>query len=228
MPNHTQNNITILCSNKSLLQQMEKGFRNHDLMKTFHPMPSELEHSVSGSENAKPEWQKEQSKDLIKKYGHDNWYNWCCDNWGTKWDVYNSDEPQTSYDSRITQRHEFSNDTNKKEKIHQLQISFHTAWSPPINFFHHLTEKHHEITQINLNFLDEGWLFIGTAEWIRHSQEEDVEYSEYIHDDMTKFIERFENKAPDEVYYNSYADEMLFKEFKEDIEAYKECIEDQE
>ena len=119
MPNHTQNNITIKSSNKFLLQQMEKGFRNHDLMKTFHPMPSELEHSVSGSENSKPEWQKEQSKDLIKKYGHDNWYNWCCDNWGTKWDVYNSDEPQTSYDSRITQRLEFSNDTNKKEKIHQ-------------------------------------------------------------------------------------------------------------
>jgi len=31
---------------------------------------------VNGSENAKPEFQKKQSEQLIEKYGFDNWYDW--------------------------------------------------------------------------------------------------------------------------------------------------------
>jgi len=50
-------------------------------------------------------------KELKKKYGNSNWYDWAIDNWGTKWDVC---------DSKII--------TETKTKI---QINFRTAWSPP-------------------------------------------------------------------------------------------------
>lgn len=49
----------------------------------------------------------------FKKYGHCNWYNWCVENWGTKWNVM--DDVEVEYDSE------------HKEYI----VCFNTAWSPP-------------------------------------------------------------------------------------------------
>lgn len=41
------------------------------------------------------------------RYGATNWYDWCCDNWGTKWNAYENQQPDS--------------DT----------IIFETAWAPP-------------------------------------------------------------------------------------------------
>lgn len=51
--------------------------------------------------------------DNYKKYGHCTWYNWCVENWGTKWNV--EDEVQVEYDS----------------KNEEYIICFDTAWDPP-------------------------------------------------------------------------------------------------
>jgi hypothetical protein len=76
------------------------------------PMPEELEGTVSGSENSKPEWQKEKSKELIQKYGTDNWYEWCQRNYGTKWGAYEVEELIVN---------------GEEEIVYQYQ----TAWCPP-------------------------------------------------------------------------------------------------
>ena len=39
------------------------------------------------------------------------WYEWCCDNWGTKWDA---------------------SDCIMKYKHNELRFTFNTAWNPPI------------------------------------------------------------------------------------------------
>ena len=54
--------------------------------------------------NATPDQQEE----LRRKYGHSNWYDWNCNNWGTKWDCS---------DSHYTE----------KDKI----LQFQTAWACP-------------------------------------------------------------------------------------------------
>ena len=74
------------------------------------PMPNELSDTVSGSENAKPEWQKEQSKKLKAKYGADNWYDWSINNWGTKWNACNTE-------------------VELNENV--LNYTFETAWDAP-------------------------------------------------------------------------------------------------
>ena len=53
---------------------------------------------------------KDELKELAE-IGYKDWYEWCCDNWGTKWDACSS---------KIV----FEDD-------HQLTLYFETAWAPP-------------------------------------------------------------------------------------------------
>ena len=113
MPNWTENDVTFVCKTKEgaehlklLLESKREKFDFNNII----PMPIELQGTVSGSENSKPDWQIEQSKELIEKYGHDNWYSWSIDKWGTKWNAVESEVSQT-------------------ENV--LTYSFNTAWDAP-------------------------------------------------------------------------------------------------
>ncbi|MCM1102022.1 MAG: hypothetical protein NC398_11630 [Acetatifactor muris] len=56
------------------------------------------------------------------KYGATSWYDWCCDNWGTKWNAYSNEQEDE--------------DT----------ISFETAWSNPEPVMLKLSEMYPEAT----------------------------------------------------------------------------------
>lgn len=76
---------------------------------------------------------------LLKKCGATNWYDWCCDNWGTKWGTY---------DLNIT---EFSTDG------FPILVSFNTAWSPVSKDVMILIEE----------YLQEHWGMIN-FKWLYH------------------------------------------------------------
>ena len=59
----------------------------------------------------------------IKKNGYPQWYDWCVENWGTKWNV--EDDVDVVYDE------------NKNE----YDMSFPTAWSVPSG----IVEKYSEL-----------------------------------------------------------------------------------
>ena len=67
-----------------------------------------------------------------------NWYDWRLQHWGTKWDVYET------HCTRI--------DANT------LQLTFYTAWSPPIPVYDKLVDMGFEV---NARYLDEGWMYAG-------------------------------------------------------------------
>ena len=113
MPNWTENDVTFICKTKEGAEQLKlllESKREKFDFNNIIPMPIELQGTVSGSENSKPDWQIEQSKELIEKYGHDNWYSWSIDKWGTKWNAVESEVSQT-------------------ENV--LTYSFNTAWDAP-------------------------------------------------------------------------------------------------
>jgi hypothetical protein len=89
MPNYCNNNIRITADKKTVakIAQSLKSNSDDGFLNLIHPMPQELKDTVAGSDNAKPEFQKKQSEQLIEKYGADNWYDWRIANWGTKWEV---------------------------------------------------------------------------------------------------------------------------------------------
>ena len=66
----------------------------------------------------------------ILQYGADSWYDWCCENWGTKWNATNT----------------YIIDDN--------EIEFSTAWSCPVNIFKELSRQFSGV-EIVVEFADE-------------------------------------------------------------------------
>ena len=113
MPNWTYNNVQFVGKTEDSVKKLKELLKSKDNDFDFNnviPMPLALTETVSGSENAKPEWQKEQSEKLKKQHGFDNWYDWSIMNWGTKWNAC---------------------DTNVELNKNVLNYTFDTAWDAP-------------------------------------------------------------------------------------------------
>jgi|GEM_PF-2046765 len=137
------------------------------------PMPEELEGTTSprpmtreqiihlAKENEWPEdtlkWRLENAlteddakrlDELKSRYGFDNWYEWCCAHWGTKWNACNSEG------------------NSPQETATMTIYSFDTAWSPPVPVIHALAAAYPKLT-FRLDFTLEGesgkWNIIGDS-----------------------------------------------------------------
>ena len=87
MPNWIYNTIT---TSNDLLKLVVNENDQLDFNKII-PMPHEIKSTIGKSIN-KWSTNKQLSQHLIKKYGANNWYDWCLHNWGTKWNAV-SDTP---------------------------------------------------------------------------------------------------------------------------------------
>ena len=121
MPNWCDNQVSITGPN-SVINKIEKIVNeekdSQGLLQFMYPMPQELKDTTAdGSEN----------KEMIKKYGHSDWYSWATDNWGTKWDInefYGVD------------RQEISDDEST------ISFAFSSAWAPPTGAYQEFVDKH--------------------------------------------------------------------------------------
>jgi len=82
-----------------------------------------------------------------KDYGYPSWYEWCVDNWGTKWGIYDC------------WTLEEVSEVNPLEAIQT--ISFQTAWSPPIPILIKLSQLTGQ--PLRLSYYDEAWMFGGVT-----------------------------------------------------------------
>ena len=82
--------------------------------------------------------------------GYDNWYDWRCDNWGTKWDVnefYGVDRQYL---------------TEQNEGESTISFGFSSAWSPPIGAYDKFMDSGHNV-EIKAYYYEGGCAFMG--EW---------------------------------------------------------------
>lgn len=135
MPNWVHNGLTVTGKDVSKFSKAAKTKRSSLSFNNFIPMPKELENTEALSGGAK-------NKKLIKKYGADNWYDWHCESWGTKWDA------------RAVELI-----TNKKNK---LVYRFDTAWAPPIPWLQVVSKKFPSLEFV-LDCTEEMGAFVGTA-----------------------------------------------------------------
>jgi len=117
MPNHCNNHLSIMGTKKEMdrfLKLVTDPITNEiRLFKSLIPMPKELDDTTSPVNTA----DKGKNKELVDKYGADNWYDWCINNWDTKWGDYdmNSITPPRK---------------NSSGNEYILDFYYDTAWSP--------------------------------------------------------------------------------------------------
>tara|TARA_R110000772_G_scaffold163841_2_gene275275 strand:+ start:419 stop:997 length:579 start_codon:yes stop_codon:yes gene_type:complete len=102
MPNWCSNSITISGSTDTIKQLWDDAHVGDDfgLLNAMVPMPKELEGTTAPSEEA-------------------NWYEWCIENWGTKWDI--TDEGLEYIDNG--------------DGTSVIAGWFDSAWGPPIEAY---------------------------------------------------------------------------------------------
>lgn len=150
MPNWCSNVLTLNeDSNESILKVLKDYMDGENLVfNKILPMPEELQGTTSPTPK---DMDEDVKKQLILKYGADNWWDWCVQNWGTKWepDMISADEGY---------------------------ISFSTAWSPPIGIIKQLSKLTGK--DFRLTYIEEGVDFCGEYfSYKNYLENVDCEYS---------------------------------------------------
>jgi len=194
MPNICENRLEITTSNPNLVRWIqnfcEKGEIEYNeyvsrkpptgLFQYMAPMPSELEGTTKGSHP--PKWQTKNSGILIDRYGADNWYDWQCKNWGTKWDVYCDDIKYW--------------DVKKEWKgPYHIVLEFDTAWGPPTEAIKRLKMSYAaQISFLRILYIAEGD-YCGIYNGQTGEHIEDTEFVDYP--DLPKLAAKYEeNEDP--------------------------------
>ena len=145
MPNWCNNNLTLEHDDPAMIKRAYDALERGEFLQEFIPVPKELTDTVSGSygdpvEQAKLEAQQ---KANVEKFGYSTWYDFCVNEWGTKWDVGEQGCSDIHPDGRM------------------LHAAFDSAWSPPVNAYQKLEAQGF---RVEAQFYEPGMAFAGTYE----------------------------------------------------------------
>lgn len=149
MPNWCSNSVTFKHPNKEKLQQLVDAYNAGETMNVLFPCPCDLRDTRAGSfapGTAEQTALEQKQKDNIVKYGAKDWFDWCVDNWGTKWD-FGRREGDPAAEIK-------TNDAGEA----YVELGFDTAWSPPLGFYAHLTAQGF---RVKAYYIEEGVGFCG-------------------------------------------------------------------
>ena len=123
MPNWCNNNLTLTHEDPAMIKRAADALERGEFLNEFIPVPADLQ-ITAGSLGSGPEQLELERKtaENIEKYGYGNWYDFCCGEWGTKWDVGSDGTTDVHPDGKM------------------LHTYFDSAWSPPINAYEKLVE----------------------------------------------------------------------------------------
>jgi hypothetical protein len=136
MPNWCNNTLRLEHTDPAMIQKFMAGFKKGEAMQEFLPCPDELR-------NEQAPYRGDNAEQLMEKYGATDWYNWCVNNWGSKWDIGGDDEYLID-----------EVDTNT------VRVSFDSAWAPPIAFYEHLASIGFNVEAM---YYEPGMCFAGTV-----------------------------------------------------------------
>lgn len=139
MPNHCNNSLYVVGDPYELslflaeAQRVKRDDGSHSVFQSLMPCPKEL-HSVPADGSKRPE--------LVEKYGHSDWYDWCNANWGTKWGDYNTHFLGSGDD--------------------YAAWAFTTAWGPGLEFVERMAVRYPKLAFVN-SYDEEGMGFMGVS-----------------------------------------------------------------
>ena len=115
MPNWCNNYLELEHEDPAMISRAQKAFAEAKLLEEFCPVPESL-HIVAGCVGD-PDEQKKLEEDTarnIATHGYGNWYDYCVNEWGTKWDVGGEGDQATVHSPN------------------SISMNFDSAWAPPI------------------------------------------------------------------------------------------------
>jgi hypothetical protein len=165
MPNWCENELTITGTKKDIEQfylDNKNGEEELDFYKSI-PMPDNIYNGNLGQNER-------------KLHGKNNWYDWNCENIGTKWNVRDA---HYEFIEKIDKNSAFNTiktiylKTKEKDTVLQAGTvikkffvtyngvyNFDTAWSPPLKWMETIAEKYKNL-KFKLSFCESGCDFAG-------------------------------------------------------------------
>jgi hypothetical protein len=115
MPNWCNNYLELEHEDPAMIARARKAYADGKLLEEFCPVPASL-HIVAGmvSDEAEQKKLEEDTARNLEVHGYANWYDYCVNEWGTKWDVGGDGGIADDADPNST------------------KMSFDSAWAPPI------------------------------------------------------------------------------------------------
>jgi len=143
MPNWCNNSVEIYHDDPKMIERVRTAFNGEGLLQEFIPVPQALRDTVSGSvgEDKRAEHEAQQA-DNVEKHGYNDWYSFCVNEWGTKWEIGADGNPAQDIPGG-------------------LMLGFESAWSPPIAAYENLTEQGFRIRAM---YCEPGMAFAGVWE----------------------------------------------------------------
>jgi len=143
MPNWCNNSVEIYHEDPKMIERVREAFNKGALLQEFIPVPEDL-HIVAGSVGDPDEQKKllEDTSRNIATHGYGNWYDFCVNEWGTKWDVGADGNPAQDIPGG-------------------LMLGFDSAWSPPTTAYEKLMEQGFTIRAM---YYESGMAFAGIWE----------------------------------------------------------------
>lgn len=144
MPNWCSNRVAIYHEDTSKLEVIAEAVKAGNFCKHVIPVPEDLEVVAGrvGDDNSPEQIElvKKQEENRAK-YGYDNWYDFCVNRWGTKWDIdpYDSSEVKIGEDG-------------------VLEFCFDSAWSPPIGVYEELYDQGFTV---EATYYESGMAYVG-------------------------------------------------------------------
>jgi hypothetical protein len=143
MPNWCNNSVELYHEDPAMIERARKAFNDGALLNEFIPVPSDLQ-IVAGRVGDGDEQKKleEDTARNIATHGYGNWYDYCVNEWGTKWDVGADGNPAQDIPGG-------------------LMLGFDSAWAPPTAAYEKLTEQGFRIRAM---YYEGGMAFAGIWE----------------------------------------------------------------
>jgi hypothetical protein len=167
MPNWCNNYLELEHKDPAMIERAKTAFADGRLLDEFVPVPKDL-HVVAGrvGNDEDPEQIKleEDTARNIATHGYANWYDFCVNEWGTKWDV-GGDGDQASQDSPT-----------------DLRMNFDSAWAPPVPAM----EKFQDLGfKVKLVYWESGMCFCGLFD---ENGDDYFDYTDMTADEVDKAI----------------------------------------
>ena len=143
MPNWCNNSVEIYHEDPKMIERVRTAFNDGRLLAEFIPIPQSLK-IVAGCVGD-PDEQKKLEEDTARNkevHGYGNWYDYCVNEWGTKWDVGADGNPAQDIPGG-------------------LMLGFESAWAPPCGAYEKLTEQGFRIRAM---YFEPGMAFAGVWE----------------------------------------------------------------